>query len=89
MRSFFRPILGGLAAGLIFASLPMLAGTAQAQTKKQPKAVTAATRTASDEKPNILFIMGDDIGWMQPGIYHEGPGGRGNAQHRPHRARGR
>ena len=21
-------------------------------------------------KPNILFIMGDDIGWMQPSIYH-------------------
>jgi arylsulfatase A-like enzyme len=26
------------------------------------------------QKPNILFIMGDDIGWMQPGIYHEGLG---------------
>ena len=24
------------------------------------------------EKPNILFIMGDDIGWMQPSIYHQG-----------------
>ena len=23
-------------------------------------------------KPNILFIMGDDIGWMQPSIYHRG-----------------
>ena len=23
-------------------------------------------------KPNILFIMGDDIGWMQPAIYHQG-----------------
>jgi arylsulfatase len=23
-------------------------------------------------KPNILFIMGDDIGWMQPGCYHRG-----------------
>ena len=28
---------------------------------------------AQDEaKPNILFIMGDDIGWMQPSIYHGG-----------------
>jgi arylsulfatase len=26
------------------------------------------------QKPNILFIMGDDIGWMQPRIYHEGLG---------------
>src|SRR6201982_3916611 len=25
---------------------------------------------AQDKKPNILFIMGDDIGWMQPSIYH-------------------
>jgi len=23
-------------------------------------------------KPNILFIMGDDIGWMQPSVYHRG-----------------
>jgi len=27
---------------------------------------------ASDKKPNILFIMGDDIGWMQPSCYHRG-----------------
>src|SRR4030095_15683524 len=26
----------------------------------------------TDRKPNILFIMGDDIGWMQPSIYHRG-----------------
>jgi hypothetical protein len=26
----------------------------------------------TQNKPNILFIMGDDIGWMQPGIYHRG-----------------
>jgi arylsulfatase A-like enzyme len=26
----------------------------------------------ADDKPNILFIMGDDIGIMQPSIYHEG-----------------
>ena len=27
---------------------------------------------AQNQKPNILFIMGDDIGWMQPSIYHRG-----------------
>jgi arylsulfatase len=35
----------------------------------------AAMTTASaqqQQKPNILFIMGDDIGWMQPSIYHQG-----------------
>ena len=32
----------------------------------------AAPAKASGGKPNILFIMGDDIGWMQPSIYHQG-----------------
>src|SRR5262249_28500410 len=31
-----------------------------------------ATPAPTEAKPNILFIMGDDIGWMQPSIYHEG-----------------
>src|SRR5215470_13606330 len=39
-------------------------------------AVTAASVPAAaqqqQQKPNILFIMGDDIGWMQPSIYHRG-----------------
>jgi Sulfatase len=26
------------------------------------------------QKPNILFIMGDDIGWMQVGAYQQGMG---------------
>ena len=34
---------------------------------------SAAMVHAQDQaKPNILFIMGDDIGWMQPSIYHQG-----------------
>ena len=31
-----------------------------------------APAIAQETKPNILFIMGDDIGWMQPSIYHRG-----------------
>src|SRR5262249_26334227 len=31
-----------------------------------------AVQQPQQQKPNILFIMGDDIGWMQPSIYHEG-----------------
>jgi arylsulfatase len=27
---------------------------------------------APQQKPNTLFVMGDDIGWMQVGIYHRG-----------------
>jgi arylsulfatase A-like enzyme len=48
--------LGALVAGLLLSSSPALVGPAQAQAPK----------------PNILFIMGDDIGWMQPSIYHRG-----------------
>ena len=34
----------------------------------------ASTPAAAQQpqKPNIVFIMGDDIGWMQPSIYHRG-----------------
>ena len=32
----------------------------------------AAGGSPQEKKPNILFIMGDDIGWMQPSIYHRG-----------------
>ncbi|MFO1433171.1 MAG: sulfatase-like hydrolase/transferase [Candidatus Competibacteraceae bacterium] len=33
---------------------------------------TGSPAAATGGKPNILFIMGDDIGWMQPSIYHRG-----------------
>ena len=35
-------------------------------------ALPASSAMAQDQKPNIMFIMGDDIGWMQPSIYHRG-----------------
>jgi arylsulfatase A-like enzyme len=45
-------------AVVFLASLPIYTPNATAQTKK----------------PNIMFIMGDDIGWMQVGVYHRGIG---------------
>ena len=35
-------------------------------------ALAPSAQAQEAQKPNILFIMGDDIGWMQPSIYHEG-----------------
>jgi arylsulfatase A-like enzyme len=35
-------------------------------------AASAPAAAQQQQKPNILFIMGDDIGWMQPSIYHRG-----------------
>jgi arylsulfatase A-like enzyme len=31
-----------------------------------------APAQAQDKKPNILFIMGDDVGWFNVGAYHQG-----------------
>jgi hypothetical protein len=30
----------------------------------------APTTAQQQQKPDILFIRGHDIGWMQPSIYH-------------------
>jgi arylsulfatase len=60
MMTISRRTSLGLLAGataMVAASLP-----ASAQQPKQ----------APQQKPNILFIMGDDIGIMQPSIYHRG-----------------
>ena len=35
-------------------------------------AARRSAATSDEKKPNIVFIMGDDIGWMQPSIYHQG-----------------
>jgi arylsulfatase A-like enzyme len=35
-------------------------------------AFVAVGAQAADKKPNILFIMGDDVGWFNIGAYHQG-----------------
>jgi arylsulfatase A-like enzyme len=42
------------------------------QQQAQPQQQQAQQQPQQPQKPNILFIMGDDIGWMQPSIYHRG-----------------
>lgn len=54
--SSFRKLPTQLAAAAALFAIPQYAPPVQAQTSQ----------------PNILFIMGDDIGWMQPSIYHQG-----------------
>ena len=36
---------------------------------------------ASDKKPNILVIMGDNIGWFNASIYHRGIMGYQTPEH--------
>src|SRR4051812_32150637 len=50
----------GLGLSALFFSATVVCTPAAAQPPPPP------------QKPNILFIMGDDIGWMQPSIYHQG-----------------
>jgi arylsulfatase A-like enzyme len=49
---------------------PSLTRQAQAQ-QAQAQQIPAPT-LRSGQRPNILFIMGDDIGWFNIGAYHRG-----------------
>ena len=49
--------------------LGLLAGLAATTALSMP---AAAQQPQQQQKPNILFIMGDDIGLLQPSIYHRG-----------------
>src|SRR5215831_17409866 len=55
-RKFWLDLPAGALLGLL-AAITVASGPAAAQ---------------QQQRPNILFIMGDDIGWMQPSIYHQG-----------------
>ena len=55
-------VFGALVAGLLLSVSPSLVRPAQAQSQAQPAA----------PKPNILFVMTDDVGFMAPRIYHQG-----------------
>jgi arylsulfatase A-like enzyme len=54
-----------LAGGMLIGCLAVTSGWIGGRT-------TAHAQSGAAQKPNILFIMGDDIGWMQPSIYHRG-----------------
>jgi len=63
-----RTLLNSLAAALAVACLIGLA-TASAQAQQRPQNQPAPER---GRKPNILVIMGDDVGWFNIGAYHQG-----------------
>src|SRR3954447_8067454 len=48
------------------------AATVMSLSLSGPGSTPAAAQQQPQQKPNILFIMGDDIGLYQPGIYHRG-----------------
>jgi arylsulfatase A-like enzyme len=60
VRHLTWPRLGAFAAGFLLAASPGLVSPALAQAP------------APTQKPNIIVIMGDDVGWFNIGAYHHG-----------------
>jgi arylsulfatase len=56
-----------LLAGTTIAAASALGSAAAVQA-----AVAQAQTTTSGKQPNILVIMGDDVGWFNIGAYHQG-----------------
>ena len=65
----------------------LLGAAALIATSMVAETPAVAQQQPAQQKPNILFIMGDDIGIMQPSIYHRGLMVGRDAEHRSHRQR--
>jgi len=67
-----------LCTAVTVASLKAAAGTCCAQGSAKGRLLAMANTAAAQDqaipgrKPNIIFIMGDDVGWFNIGAYHRG-----------------
>src|SRR6267143_741576 len=57
-------------SSLVAASALSAVGLTSPAQAQQP--TTAPAPAAAGQRPNIVFIMGDDIGWFNIGAYHQG-----------------
>ena len=57
---------------VLLASTTLAAASALGTAAGVQKAVAQAQSASPGGKPNILVIMGDDIGWFNIGAYHQG-----------------
>ena len=57
---------------ILLASTTLAAASALSIAATVEKAVAQAQQAAPGAKPNILVIMGDDVGWFNIGAYHQG-----------------
>ena len=66
-----RQVRNTLARSVVFATFAGLLGCLAQQALGQNTGGTA-TRGSQQKQPNIVVIMGDDIGWLNIGAYHQG-----------------
>ena len=71
-RSGIPNLLRNVATGWHKRSCAALLGATTLVSLSLSGPATTPAVAQTPQKPNILFIMGDDIGWMQPRIYHQG-----------------
>ena len=57
---------------MLLAGTTLAAASALATAASVQKAVAQAQQAAPSGKPNILVIMGDDVGWFNVGAYNQG-----------------
>src|SRR5262252_609494 len=57
---------------MLLGSTTIAAASALGTAAGVQKAVAQAQQAAPGGKPNILVIMGDDVGWFNIGTYHRG-----------------
>jgi arylsulfatase len=62
----------GVKTSLISAKPSACSCCGEGQTRGEMVAMAAHLQDSSGKKPNIVFIMGDDIGWFNIGAYHRG-----------------
>ena len=64
--------LASVAAAMVVMSVPVAAQQQQRVPLPQPQPQQQQQQQAQQRPPNILVIMGDDVGWFNIGAYHRG-----------------
>ncbi|MBR0669709.1 arylsulfatase [Neoroseomonas soli] len=72
MATVFRRALIGSALGALAVCGSLNLAAAQAPPAQPPAPAAAAQATQQQRPPNIVFIMGDDVGMWNIGAYHRG-----------------
>jgi hypothetical protein len=57
---------------VLLATTSLVAASALGAAASVEKALAQAQPAPSGQRPNIVFIMGDDVGWFNIGAYHQG-----------------